>query len=44
VPLNTQKFAVVYDYVAPELVLTLSNWWEKFNTDATEYLRWDYEE
>jgi hypothetical protein len=25
VPLNTQEFAVVYDYVAPELVLTLSN-------------------
>ena len=43
VPLNTQEFAVVYDYVAPELVLTYPIGGEKFNPDATEYIRWDYE-
>ena len=43
VPLNTQEFAVVYDYVDPELVLTYPIGGEKFNPDATEYIRWDYE-
>ena len=43
VPLATQEFSVVYDYVAPELVLTYPIGGEKFDTDATEYIRWDYE-
>jgi hypothetical protein len=43
VPLATQEFAVVYDYVAPELILTYPVGGEKFNTDVTEYIRWDYE-
>lgn len=43
VPLNSQEFAVVYDYVAPELVLTYPIGGEKFNSDVTEYIRWDYE-
>ncbi|MBU0941210.1 MAG: S8 family serine peptidase [Bacteroidetes bacterium] len=43
VPLNSQEFAVVYDYVAPELVLTYPIGGEKFSPDATEYIRWDYE-
>ena len=43
VPLNAQEFSVVYDYVAPELVLTYPIGGEKFNPDATEYIRWDYE-
>lgn len=43
VPLNTQQFSVVYDYVAPELILTYPVGGEKFNTETTEYIRWDYE-
>ncbi|MEM8521693.1 S8 family serine peptidase [Flavobacterium sp. PL12] len=43
VPLNAQDFAVVYDYVAPELVLTYPIGGEKFNPKSTEYIRWDYE-
>ncbi|WP_281322187.1 S8 family serine peptidase [Flavobacterium aestivum] len=43
VPLNSQEFSVVYDYVAPELSLTYPIGGEKFNTDSTEYIRWDYE-
>lgn len=43
VPINTQQFSVVYDYVAPELILTYPVGGEKFNTDTTEYIRWDYE-
>ena len=43
IPLNTQDFAVVYDYVAPELILTYPIGGEKFNPDVTEYIRWDYE-
>lgn len=43
VPLNSQEFSVVYDYVAPELNLTYPIGGEKFNTDSTEYIRWDYE-
>ncbi|OXE98196.1 S8 family serine peptidase [Flavobacterium araucananum] len=43
VPLNTQEFSVVYDLVAPELILTYPVGGEKFNTDTTEYIRWDYE-
>ncbi|PWA07631.1 S8 family serine peptidase [Flavobacterium laiguense] len=43
IPLNTQEFSVVYDYVAPELVLTYPIGGEKFNPDTTEYIRWDYE-
>lgn len=43
VPLNTQEFSVVYDYVAPELVLTYPVGGEKFNPETTEYIRWDYE-
>ncbi|MCW2119622.1 S8 family serine peptidase [Flavobacterium sp. 7A] len=43
VPLDAQEFAVVYDYVAPELVLTYPIGGEKFNPDNTEYIRWDYE-
>ncbi|WP_264550827.1 S8 family serine peptidase [Flavobacterium sp. N2038] len=43
VPLSTQEFSVVYDYVAPELILTYPVGGEKFNTETTEYIRWDYE-
>lgn len=43
VPLSTQEFSVVYDYVAPELILTYPIGGEKFNTETTEYIRWDYE-
>lgn len=43
VPLNTQQFSVVYDYVVPELILTYPVGGEKFNTGTTEYIRWDYE-
>lgn len=43
VPLNSQEFSVVYDFVAPELILTYPIGGEKFNTDSTEYIRWDYE-
>lgn len=43
IPLNTQEFSVVYDYVAPELILTYPVGGEKFNPDTTEYIRWDYE-
>jgi len=43
VPLNTQEFSVVYDYVTPELILTYPIGGEKFNTETTEYIRWDYE-
>ncbi|HSD07704.1 S8 family serine peptidase [Flavobacterium sp.] len=43
VPLDSQEFSVVYDYVAPELILTYPIGREKFNTDSTEYIRWDYE-
>ncbi|WP_394776863.1 S8 family serine peptidase [Flavobacterium sp.] len=43
VPLATQEFSVVYDYVAPELILTYPIGGEKFNTETTEYIRWDYE-
>jgi hypothetical protein len=43
VPLDSQEFSVVYDYVAPELNLTYPIGGEKFNTDSTEYIRWDYE-
>ncbi|MCV9934435.1 S8 family serine peptidase [Flavobacterium sp. LS1R47] len=43
IPLNSQEFSVVYDYVAPELILTYPIGGEKFNTDSTEYIRWDYE-
>jgi len=43
VPLNTQQFSVVYDFVAPELILTYPIGGEKFNTESTEYIRWDYE-
>lgn len=43
VPLNSQEFSVVYDYVAPELVLTYPIGGEKFDTESTEYIRWDYE-
>jgi hypothetical protein len=43
VPLNSQEFSVVYDYVAPEFNLTYPIGGEKFNTDSTEYIRWDYE-
>ncbi|OHT47111.1 S8 family serine peptidase [Flavobacterium tructae] len=43
VPIGTQEFSVVYDLVAPELVLTYPIGGEKFNTDTTEYIRWDYE-
>jgi len=43
VPLSTQEFSVVYDYVAPELVLTYPIGGEKFNPNTTEYIRWDYE-
>jgi hypothetical protein len=42
VPLNTQEFSVVYDYVAPELLLTYPMGGE-FNPGTTEYIRWDYE-
>ncbi|KIC01243.1 hypothetical protein OA88_14895 [Flavobacterium sp. JRM] len=38
-----QEFSVVYDYVAPELILTYPIGGEKFNTESTEYIRWDYE-
>ncbi|MEA9415856.1 S8 family serine peptidase [Flavobacterium sp. PL02] len=43
IPLNTQEFSVVYDYVAPELILTYPIGGEKFDTESTEYIRWDYE-
>jgi hypothetical protein len=43
VPFNSQEFSVVYDFVAPELVLTYPIGGEKFNPDTTEYIRWDYE-
>ena len=43
VPLNSQEFSVVYDYVAPELILTYPVGGEKFNPDVTEFIRWDYE-
>ncbi|MCG9792683.1 S8 family serine peptidase [Flavobacterium algicola] len=43
VPLNAQEFSVVYDYVAPELVVTYPIGGEKFNPKSTEYIRWDYE-
>ncbi|MFH6988012.1 S8 family serine peptidase [Flavobacterium collinsii] len=43
VPIDTQEFSVVYDFVAPELILTYPVGGEKFNTDTTEYIRWDYE-
>lgn len=43
VPLNSQEFSVVYDYVTPELNLTYPIGGEKFNPDSTEYIRWDYE-
>jgi hypothetical protein len=43
VPLNMQEFSVVYDYISPELVLTYPIGGEKFNPNATEYIRWDYE-
>ncbi|MDX6189435.1 S8 family serine peptidase [Flavobacterium sp. Fl-318] len=43
VPLNSQEFSVVYDYVAPELSLTYPIGREKFNPETTEYIRWDYE-
>lgn len=43
IPLNTQEFSVVYDYVTPELVLTYPIGGEKFNPGTIEYIRWDYE-
>jgi Subtilase family/Concanavalin A-like lectin/glucanases superfamily/Domain of unknown function (DUF5011)/Secretion system C-terminal sorting domain/CUB domain len=43
IPLNTQEFAVVYDYVAPELTLTYPIGGEKMDTADEEYIRWDYE-
>ena len=43
VPMNSQEFSVVYDYVAPELILTYPIGGEKFNPDVTEFIRWDYE-
>ncbi|WP_166926451.1 S8 family serine peptidase [Flavobacterium poyangense] len=43
VPLDSQEFSVVYDYVAPELSLTYPIGREKFNPETTEYIRWDYE-
>jgi Subtilase family/Concanavalin A-like lectin/glucanases superfamily/Domain of unknown function (DUF5011)/Secretion system C-terminal sorting domain/CUB domain len=43
IPLNSQEFAVVYDYVAPELTLTYPIGGEKMDTDDEEYIRWDYE-
>ncbi|MCV9927799.1 S8 family serine peptidase [Flavobacterium sp. LS1R49] len=43
VPFASQQFSVVYDYVAPELILTYPIGGEKFNTESTEYIRWDYE-
>jgi hypothetical protein len=43
VPLNAQQFSVVYDYVAPDLILTYPLGGEKINPDTTEYIRWDYE-
>lgn len=43
IPLNSQEFAVVYDYVAPEIILTYPIGGEKFIPDVTEYIRWDYE-
>ncbi|MDN3674318.1 S8 family serine peptidase [Flavobacterium branchiarum] len=43
IPLDSQEFSVVYDFVAPELILTYPMGGEKFNPDTTEYIRWDYE-
>jgi hypothetical protein len=43
IPLDTQEFSVIYDYVAPELRLTYPIGTEKFNPSTTEYIRWDYE-
>ncbi|WP_264524140.1 S8 family serine peptidase [Flavobacterium sp. N502536] len=43
VPMGTQEFSVVYDYVAPELTLTYPIGGEKINTDTTEFIRWEYE-
>jgi hypothetical protein len=43
IPIGTQEFSVVYDYVAPELKLTYPIGNEKFNPGNTEYIRWDYE-
>ncbi|WP_291286979.1 S8 family serine peptidase [Flavobacterium sp.] len=43
VPIGTQEFSVVYDYVAPDLALTYPIGGEKINTDTTEYIRWEYE-
>jgi hypothetical protein len=43
IPLGTQEFSVVYDYVTPELKLTYPIGNEKFNPGNTEYIRWDYE-
>lgn len=43
VPLLSQEFSVVYDFVAPELVLTYPVGGEKFDPNTTEFIRWDYE-
>ena len=43
VPLGVQEFSIVYDYVAPELVLTYPIGGEKMNPTTQEYIRWDYE-
>lgn len=43
VPLLSQEFSVVYDFVAPELALTYPVGGEKFNPGTTEFIRWDYE-
>jgi len=43
VPLLAQEFSVVYDFVAPELVLTYPVGGEKFDPNTTEFVRWDYE-
>ena len=43
IPLDSQVFSVVYDYVAPELILTYPIGGEKINTESTEFIRWEYE-
>jgi hypothetical protein len=43
VPMNSQEFSVVYDYIVSELILTYPIGGEKFNPDVTEFIRWDYE-
>lgn len=43
IPLDTQEFAVIYDFVTPELILTYPIGAEKFNPGVSEFIRWDYE-